>query len=152
MTHRGITAGIVVPVLISVLLLVTGCGPRPPIAYQQLQIQDSELAEGYVGEVDQTFFRQHMKDEPTGAILVRGCHLKPFHADLRPGPARQRFLDKNAFLRQKGTAAQGCAEKVQRRRVYGCSNEACGHVFYRYKGQVATVRHEPWAKLPRREG
>lgn len=25
----------------------TGCGPRPPVSYQQLQVQDSEEAEGF---------------------------------------------------------------------------------------------------------
>ena len=29
------------------LIFIAGCSPRPPVPYQQLQIQDSEEAQGY---------------------------------------------------------------------------------------------------------
>jgi len=39
------------PVILAVIALtagiVTGCGPRPPIPYQQLQVQDTEESQGY---------------------------------------------------------------------------------------------------------
>lgn len=33
--------------LISIQVVLSGCGPRPPMAYQTLQIQDSEESQGY---------------------------------------------------------------------------------------------------------
>ncbi len=75
------------------------------------------LATGCVGEVDQTLYRRHMRDTPPGALLLRGCHLRPFAPDLRPAPGRQRFLDAEGFLTQKGNAAERCQARVGRERV-----------------------------------
>lgn len=37
-----------IPLLLAIgLLLISGCGPRPPIPYQQLQVQDSSESVGY---------------------------------------------------------------------------------------------------------
>jgi hypothetical protein len=39
---------IITPVMLMLLtVLNTGCGPRPPVDYQQLQIQDTEESQGY---------------------------------------------------------------------------------------------------------
>jgi hypothetical protein len=43
-----------------------------------------------------------------------------------------------------GSIACPQSEKIKGRRVYGCSNAYCGHVFYRYKGEIVTVKYEPW--------
>lgn len=48
-----------------------------------------------------------------------------------------------------GSIACPQGEKIRGRRVYGCSNPYCGHVFYRYKGEIVTVEHAPWKRLPR---
>jgi hypothetical protein len=59
-----------------------------------------DLAEGAVGEVDQTLYADCLRDD-RGALLLRGCHVGPYAADLEPAPARQRFLDEEAFLARK---------------------------------------------------
>lgn len=76
-----------------------------------------EIASGYVGEVDQTVYRTHMCDTPTGTLLVRGMHLTPFNIDLDPVAGKERFLDREGFLTQKGQAAKRCEERVNRERV-----------------------------------
>ena len=35
------------PIALVLLTTVAGCGPQPPVDYQQLQIQDSEESRGY---------------------------------------------------------------------------------------------------------
>ena len=86
----------------------------------------SEIAEGQVGEVDQTFFASHMRDDK-GEILVRGCHLSPFSIDLEPTPSKQRFIHENFFLEQKGESSESCLKKVMRDRVVqlGIRNIEC---------------------------
>ncbi|MHC4887358.1 MAG: hypothetical protein ACYTGH_19960 [Planctomycetota bacterium] len=76
----------------------------------------SQIAEGFVGEVDQTVYATHMRDDE-GEILVRGCHLNAFCPDLHPTPGKQRFLHEEFFLEQKGDAADVCLKRVNQERV-----------------------------------
>ncbi len=76
----------------------------------------ADLAEGMVGEVDQTVYRAHMRDRG-GVLLVRGAHLRPFRVDLASAPGTARFLDEAGFLAQKGDAAPACRARVYRTRV-----------------------------------
>jgi Alw26I/Eco31I/Esp3I family type II restriction m6 adenine DNA methyltransferase len=57
----------------------------------------SSLAEGRVGEVDQTFYREYIKSGPSSALLLRGTHLSPFHAELGIDNPKERWLDKRGF-------------------------------------------------------
>ncbi len=52
----------------------------------------ADVADSHVGEVDQTFFRDCMSDQPTGCILVRGAHLSPFYIDVTDEPGKERYL------------------------------------------------------------
>jgi SAM-dependent methyltransferase len=61
-----------------------------------------EVAEGRVGEVDQTVFRAHMRSQPGGALLVRGAHLSPYRVELGLVDPRERWLDPEGFANQKG--------------------------------------------------
>lgn len=64
-----------------------------------------ELATGRVGEVDQTFFRAHMRSQQADALLVRGAHLGPYRVDLGTADAHERWLDPAGFERDKGGGA-----------------------------------------------
>ncbi|MFH0911391.1 MAG: N-6 DNA methylase [Planctomycetota bacterium] len=75
-----------------------------------------DLAEGGVGEVDQTVYGRHLRDEG-GVLLVRGAHLSPFCADLDPSPARQRFVEEVGLLEQKGRASGFCRAHAREERV-----------------------------------
>ncbi len=33
--------------LLSIILFASGCGPQPPVPYQELQVQDTEASEGW---------------------------------------------------------------------------------------------------------
>ncbi len=71
-----------------------------------------EMAVGYVGEVDQTVYRRHMKDRDTGTLLLRGSHLRPFAPDLEARAEGERFLDRDGFLAQKGRSATSCLARI----------------------------------------
>lgn len=77
----------------------------------------ADAADMRVGEVDQTFFRECMRDDDTGCILARGAHLAPFRLDARPIPGRERFLDLPLFLEKKGASAEACRERAETWRV-----------------------------------
>ncbi len=61
-----------------------------------------ELADGRVGEVDQSFYRQFMSDEVCPALLIRGCHLMPYHAELSTDNPHERWLDLDGFDQARG--------------------------------------------------
>jgi hypothetical protein len=84
------------------------------------------LAEGAVGEVDQTVFRRFMRHD-RGALLVRGTHLRPFAADLTPASGPERFLDEEGFLAAKGHVAERVrgAAGAQRIVQLGIRNRDC---------------------------
>ncbi len=75
------------------------------------------IADGWVGEVDQTVYRRHMRKAPTPSPLARGTHCRPFRLDLPAEAAPPAFLDREGFLRQKGAAAGPCLGRVARERV-----------------------------------
>ncbi|MBN1257888.1 MAG: Eco57I restriction-modification methylase domain-containing protein [Planctomycetes bacterium] len=75
-----------------------------------------EIATGGVGEVDQTVFRRWLLEKGE-TLLVRGCHLSPFYIDQSRSPSRQRFLDLEGFLQQKGDSAEACREQARRERL-----------------------------------
>ncbi|MCC8189401.1 MAG: N-6 DNA methylase [Planctomycetes bacterium] len=77
----------------------------------------ADLADLRVGEVDQTVYRDCMRDDDTSCRLVRGVHLAPFRLDTERGDGGRRFLDLDRFLRAKGAAAAGCRERAERWRV-----------------------------------
>lgn len=59
--------------LISLLGVLSGCGSRPPLAYQTLQIQDSEESQGYdvylYVAVDPRSLKPETKDAQIEALL-----------------------------------------------------------------------------------
>ncbi|MCC8179964.1 MAG: Eco57I restriction-modification methylase domain-containing protein, partial [Planctomycetes bacterium] len=73
--------------------------------------QLGQAADCRVGEVDQTIYRDCMRDDDTGCVLARGAHLSPFFLDVSPVPGKARFLDLPLFLRRKGAQA----EQVEKR-------------------------------------
>ncbi|MDR0361829.1 MAG: N-6 DNA methylase [Planctomycetota bacterium] len=77
----------------------------------------ADVADIRVGEVDQTLYRDCMRDEPTGCLLARGAHLSPFLLDVRPLPGPERFLDLDLFLRRKGRQADACKQRAATVRV-----------------------------------
>jgi Alw26I/Eco31I/Esp3I family type II restriction m6 adenine DNA methyltransferase len=60
------------------------------------------LAEGRVGEVDQTIYRRFMKSQPAEAVLVRGTHLSPYRAVLEEEKSTERWLNLKGFARARG--------------------------------------------------
>ncbi|MCD8141310.1 MAG: Eco57I restriction-modification methylase domain-containing protein [Planctomycetaceae bacterium] len=70
-----------------------------------------------VGEVDQTFFRDCMRDADTGCVLARGTHLRAFFLDVSPVPGKERFLDLPRFLAAKGRGGEDCAARAGTRRI-----------------------------------
>lgn len=76
-----------------------------------------DFAEMRVGEVDQTVFRDCMRDGDSGCLLARGAHVRPFHLDVRPLAGRERFLDLPRFLAKKGRQGERCRERASRWRV-----------------------------------
>jgi hypothetical protein len=47
MNSKCLTIRILLFVLLLIFPLIAGCSPKPPVEYQQLQIQDSEEANGF---------------------------------------------------------------------------------------------------------
>jgi adenine-specific DNA-methyltransferase len=62
-----------------------------------------QVAEGRVGEVDQTFYRKHFRSTPGDglALLVRGAHLSPFTVDLGTQDPHERWLDAGGFTEDR---------------------------------------------------
>lgn len=87
----------------------------------------SDIAASAVGEADQTFFSRFFRDEPPGELLLRGCHLQPFYADLNPTPSAQRFIDAAGFLAAKGRVAAQIRAQLSTPRVaqLGIRNLRC---------------------------
>jgi len=86
----------------------------------------SALAEGVVGEVDQTVYKRFIRGDK-GQLLLRGEHLSAFHADLELRKEAGRFLDSQGFYGQKAKAAPSCRERVARERIaqLGIRNREC---------------------------
>jgi adenine-specific DNA-methyltransferase len=61
-----------------------------------------ELAEGRVGEVDQTLYRRFIQSDPSRALLVRGTHLSPYLADLDTANPKERWLEAEGFSKARG--------------------------------------------------
>ncbi len=78
-----------------------------------------DVAEMRVGEVDQTVYRECMRNEPTNCLLARGEHLRSFVLDVCPngGAEKWRYLDLPLFLAMKGKGAQACRDRANRTRV-----------------------------------
>lgn len=70
-----------------------------------------------VGEVDQTVYRDCMRDEDTGCLLARGGHLQPFVLDSEAKAGKERFLDKARFWAKKGGVKRTLLEKIEVERV-----------------------------------
>ncbi|MBN2712282.1 MAG: N-6 DNA methylase, partial [Planctomycetes bacterium] len=77
----------------------------------------SQIAEGYVGEVDQTFYRDCMSESDTGTLLLRGTHIQSFRADLSTENVKERWLEREKFLEAKGNAASLCAKRAKETRI-----------------------------------
>lgn len=77
----------------------------------------ADVADSHVGEVDQTFFRDCMSDQPTGCILARGTHLSPFYIDVADVAGKERYLKRDLFLQKKGAMAASCQERVKGKRL-----------------------------------
>ncbi len=62
-----------------------------------------QLAEGRVGEVDQTFYRKHLRSAPGNglALLVRGAHLSPFRVELAEQDPHERWIDASGFTQER---------------------------------------------------
>ncbi len=75
----------------------------------------SDVAEGRVGEVDQTFFRRFMLSRPGGALLVRGEHVSSYRVNVDDGNPEERWLEQEGFLRAKGEGTW--REGLKKRRV-----------------------------------
>jgi Alw26I/Eco31I/Esp3I family type II restriction m6 adenine DNA methyltransferase len=61
-----------------------------------------QLADGKVGEVDQTQYRKYMRSQPTDTLLVRGTHLKPYQASLDDEDPTERWLNLEGFRKARG--------------------------------------------------
>ena len=85
--------------------------------YRHVLGRVDDAARMRVGEVDQTFFRDCMRDADTGCLLARGSHLSPFVLDVEGREGRERFLDLELFLRKKGASAEACRERAASWRV-----------------------------------
>lgn len=88
-----------------------GDGEAPPIG---------EIS---VGNLDETFDKDFMSEEPTGDILVKGIHLSEYHVDLSPAGRQPRWVKKESFLRKRPSALS----IISRWRVIGrnTQNKAC---------------------------
>lgn len=76
-----------------------------------------------VGNVDETFDKAYIYEEPTGDIFVKGIHLKEYNVDLSPEGLQPRWVKKEEFLRKRPLAAQ----KIDHWRIIGrnTQNKAC---------------------------
>ncbi|MBW1810082.1 MAG: N-6 DNA methylase [Deltaproteobacteria bacterium] len=61
-----------------------------------------DLAEGRVGEVDQTMYRHFMRSAPSKTLLMRGAHLSPFRAECGTSECQERWLDLPGFSQARG--------------------------------------------------
>ena len=61
-----------------------------------------ELAEGRVGELDQTQYRSCMCSKPADGLLVRGTHLGPFSVELATSQPEERWVDRERFFGLRG--------------------------------------------------
>lgn len=77
----------------------------------------AEYADCHVGEVDQTFYRECMADEPTGCLLARGAHVTPFRVDVENKPGKERYLRLERFLEMKKGVAEKCRRQAEAERV-----------------------------------
>ncbi len=64
-----------------------------------------DLAEGRVGELDQTQYRDCMRSKKSEVLLVRGAHLSAFRVDLEPKNKQERWVDWERFVDQRGKGA-----------------------------------------------
>ncbi len=87
----------------------------------------SDLCTARVGEVDQTVYRDFIRNEPTGSILLRGCHLRPFYADLGENDPCGRYLDAEGFLLRAASKRQLLDKLLSQPRVIqlGIRNLCC---------------------------
>lgn len=76
-----------------------------------------DLVSARVGEVDQTVYRESMSDSPTGTLLLRGCHLSPFQADLSVTDPRGRYLNEKSYLRKASAKAENIGRLLAQPRV-----------------------------------
>lgn len=76
-----------------------------------------DIADMRVGEVDQTLFRDCMRDNDTGCLLARGAHLTAFCLNVDAVPGKERFLDLPLFLSKKGASADACRKRASVWRV-----------------------------------
>jgi Alw26I/Eco31I/Esp3I family type II restriction m6 adenine DNA methyltransferase len=76
-----------------------------------------------VGNVDETFDKEYISEEPTGHIFVKGIHLKEYVVDLSPEGRQPRWVKKDSFLRKRPSALAA----VSRPRIIGrnTQNKAC---------------------------
>jgi hypothetical protein len=76
-----------------------------------------QLAEGRVGEVDQTFYRKYLRSAPGNglALLVRGAHLSPFRVELTGQDPHERWIDASGFTQERHTGR--FIQDVRSRRV-----------------------------------
>jgi adenine-specific DNA-methyltransferase len=61
-----------------------------------------DLADGRVGEVDQTMYRHFIRSKPSKALLMRGAHLSPFNAECGTSECQERWLDLAGFSQARG--------------------------------------------------
>lgn len=61
-----------------------------------------ELADGMVGELDQTKFRSSMASERTDTLLLRGIHMSAYRVNLGTEDAEQRWVDFEKFSSERG--------------------------------------------------
>jgi len=76
-----------------------------------------------VGNVDETFDKAYISEEPTGHIFVKGIHLKEYYVDLSPGGMQPRWVKKDEFLRKRPSAARMAG--LQRIIGRNTQNKAC---------------------------
>jgi len=76
-----------------------------------------------VGNVDETFDKAYISEEPTGHILIKGIHLKEYYVDLSPGGMQPRWVKKDEFLRKRPSAARMAG--LQRIIGRNTQNKAC---------------------------
>lgn len=81
------------------------------------------IGEISVGNVDETFDKAYISEEPTGDIFVKGIHLKEYFVDLTPEGRQPRWVKKDEFLQKRPTAADITAKW----RIIGrnTQNKAC---------------------------
>jgi adenine-specific DNA-methyltransferase len=87
------------------LVLPVESGDAIGLAFRLRAVNGSclgELAEGRVGELDQTQYRDCMCSQPADGLLVRGTHLGPFSVDLATSQPEERWVDRERFFGNRG--------------------------------------------------